>query len=315
MTEKVEVKVSFRGGRTKYFINLQSNQLDELVPTIEIVELFEDPDSGPVVISIHGGVDKEAGISSGVRIIRLEGGETGGVGKMLRNERIEAECEYVRDLLSGLRLYHFHDTGCHSQMKKTAKVHDNRHLRFDGSNLAPFLYLLRERHEGSYRSIVRTVRQVAPFFRDFALEPRPENPDTIRLEWEHAGTDAYFDASSLSDGTLRFMAIATLFLQPIEYRPLVILLDEPELGIHPYAITLLASLMRQASVDTQVIVSTQSSLLVDHFEPEEVIVTDRVDGGTKFTRLESSKLAVWLDNYSLGQLWEKNELGGRPRRE
>ena len=171
------------------------------------------------------------------------------------------------------------------------------------------------KHEGSYRSIVRTVQQVAPFFRNFALEPRPENPDTIRLEWEHVGMDAYFDASSLSDGTLRFMAIATLFLQPTEYRPSVILLDEPELGMHPYAITLLASLMKQASVDTQVIVSTQSSLLVDHFEPADVVVADRVDGGTKFTRLESSKLAVWLEDYSLGQLWEKNELGGRPRRE
>ena len=315
VTEQVEIEVSFRDGKTNYHIRLQPNQLDELVPSIEDIEMFDDPDAGPIANSIHGGVDKEAGISSGVRIFRLEGGETGGVGKMLRNARIEAECKYVRDLLAGLRRYHFHDTGFHSPMKKTPDVHDNRYLRFDGSNLAPCLYLLREKHEGSYQSIVRTVQQVAPFFRDFALWPRPENPDTIRLEWEHAGTDAYFDASSLSDGTLRFMAIATLFLQPIEYRPLVILLDEPELGMHPYAITLLASLMRQASVDTQVIVSTQSSLLVDHFEPEDVIVADRVDGGTQFTQLESSKLSVWLEDYSLGQLWEKNQLGGRPRRE
>ena len=313
VTEQVEIEVSFRGGETHWRISLQPNQLDELIPIYGAIVLFRDPDAGPISISIHGDVDKEAVINPEVRVNTMEGG---GVGrKMRRNESMEAEFKYVRDLLSGLRLYHFHDTGCHSQMKKTAKVHDNRHLRFDGSNLAPFLYLLRERHEGSYRSIVRTVRQVAPFFRDFALEPRPENPDTIRLEWEHVGTDAYFDASSLSDGTLRFMAIATLFLQPIEYRPLVILLDEPELGMHPYAITLLASLMRQASVDTQVIVSTQSSLLVDHFEPEDVIVADRVDGGTQFTQLESTKLSVWLEDYSLGQLWEKNELGGRPRRE
>ena len=315
VTEQVEIEVSFRDGKTNYHIRLQPNQLDELVPSIEDIEMFDDPDAGPIANSIHGGVDKEAGISSGVRIFRLEGRETGGVGKMLRNERIVAECKYVRDLLAKIRLYHFHDTGIYSPMKKTADVHDNRYLRFDGSNLAPFLYLLRMKHEGSYRSIVRTVQQVAPFFRNFALEPRPENPDTIRLEWEHMGTDAYFDSSSLSDGTLRFMAIATLFLQPTEYRPSVILLDEPELGMHPYAITLLASLMKQASVDTQVIVSTQSSLLVDHFEPADVVVADRVDGGTKFTRLESSKLAVWLEDYSLGQLWEKNELGGRPRRE
>ena len=315
VTEKVEVNVSFRGGQTKYHIDLQPNQLDELVPRIEDIEMFDDLDAGPVAISIHGGVDKEAGISSGIRVHTTEGGGLGVRGKMRRDERMERELKYVRDLLAQMRLYHFHDTGFHSPMKKTADVHDNRYLRSDGSNLAPFLYLLREKHEGSYRSIVRTVQQVAPFFRDFALEPLRQNPDTMRLEWEHVGTDAYFDASSLSDGTLRFMAIATLFLQPIEYRPSVILLDEPELGMHPYAITLLASLMKQASVDTQVIVSTQSSLLVDHFEPEDVIVADRVDGGTQLTRLDSSKLAVWLEDYSLGQLWEKNELGGRPRRE
>ena len=111
------------------------------------------------------------------------------------------------------------------------------------------------------------------------------------------------------------MALATLFLQPKEYRPSVILVDEPELGMHPYAITLLASLMKQASTETQVIVSTQSSLLLDHFEPEEVLVADRGDGATQLTRLESSGLETWLEDYSLGQLWEKNVLGGRPARE
>lgn len=315
VTKRMEIEVSFQGGRTKYGINLQPNQLDELIPSIEDIEMFDDPDAGPVAISIDGGVDKEAGINPGVRVHTPEGAGAGIRGEMRRDERMEEELKYVRDLLARMRPYHFHDTGFHSPMKKTADVHDNRYLRFDGSNLASFLYLLREKHEGSYRSIVRTVRQVAPFFKDFALEPLLQNPDKIRLEWGHVGTDAYFDASSLSDGTLRFMAIATLFLQPVEYRPSVILLDEPELGMHPYAITLLASLMRQAAVDTQVIVSTQSSLLVDHFEPEDVVVADRVDGGTQFTRLESSKLAAWLEDYSLGQLWEKNELGGRPRRE
>ena len=314
VTEQVEIEVSFRNGETQYHIILQPNQLDELVPSIEDIEMFVDPNAGSVTISIHGGVHKEAGISPGVRFHGFEN-RSGSRGEMRHNEQMERELKYIRDLLAKIRLYHFHDTGFHSPMKKTADVHDNRYLRFDGSNLAPFLYLLQKKHEGSYRSIVRTVQQVAPFFRDFALGPRPENPDTIRLEWEHVGTDSYFDSSSLSDGTLRFMAMATLFLQPVEFRPSVILLDEPELGMHPYAITLLASLMKQASVDTQVIVSTQSSLLVDHFEPEDVVVADRVDGGTKFTRLQSPKLVVWLEDYSLGQLWEKNELGGRPRRE
>ena len=108
------------------------------------------------------------------------------------------------------------------------------------------------------------------------------------------------------------MAVATLFLQPKNLRPSVILIDEPELGMHPSAITLLAALMKQASTETQVIVATQSSLLLDHFAPEQVLVAERVEGATQFNRLETSKLKAWLKDYSLGQLWEKNELGGRP---
>jgi predicted ATPase len=75
---------------------------------------------------------------------------------------------------------------------------------------------------------------------------------------------------------------------------------------------MLAALIRQASATTQVIVSTQSSLLLDHFEPEDVLVADRVNGGTQLTRLEPKRLEKWLEDYSLGQLWEKNEIGGRP---
>ena len=219
---------------------------------------------------------------------------------------------FIESLFDRYGIYHFSDTGFHSPMKKTADLHDNRLLRPDGSNLASLLYLLRERHAVSYQHIVRTVRLAAPFFVDFELEPEELNPDTLRLRWKHAGSQSYFGASSLSDGTIRFMALATLFLQPDRYKPSVIIVDEPELGLHPYAITLLASLIQKASIDTQVIVSTQSSLLVDHFEPEDVVVADRVDGSTQFKRLSSEDLGNWLERYSLGQLWEKNILGGRP---
>jgi predicted ATPase len=222
-----------------------------------------------------------------------------------------------RDFIEWIRLghwqvYHFHDTSASSPMRKTAKVDDNRLLRADGSNLASFLYLLRKTHVASYALIQRAVQRVTPFFGDFRLEPRRLKPDDIRLEWRHKNSDQYFDASSLSDGTLRFIALATLFLQPEQFRPSVILVDEPELGLHPYAIEMLASLIRQASVNTQVIVATQSSLLLDHFAPEDVLVANRVDGGTQLVRLKSEDLAAWLEDYSLGQLWEKNEFGGRP---
>lgn len=220
--------------------------------------------------------------------------------------------KWMRDQVSSWRIYHVHDTSATSPMRKTAKVDDNRFLRPDGSNLAAFLYYLREKHNDSYRLIVRTVQQVAPFFHDFRLDPRRLERDEIKLEWRHKRSDQYFDASSLSDGTLRFIALATLFLQPKEDRPPVILVNEPELGLHPYAIGMLAALIRQASVDSQVIVSTQSSLLLDYFKPENVLVADLVDGGTQLKRLTSSRLSKWLKDYSLGQLWEKNEFGGRP---
>ena len=209
-------------------------------------------------------------------------------------------------------LYHFDDTGVASPLKQTADVHDNRHLRPDGSNLAAFLYFLSKKHDSSYAQIRRTIRLVAPFFDGFTLKPLALNEDKIRLEWRHVGSDAYFDASSLSDGTLRFIALATLLMQPASLRPSLILLDEPELGLHPHAITLLASLLKQASVESQVIAATQSPILLDHFEPEDVLVAERLDGATQLRRLDGEALKIWLDDYSLGQLWEKNELGGRP---
>ena len=197
-------------------------------------------------------------------------------------------------------------------MRKTAKVDDNKFLRPDGSNLAAFLYYLQEKDQTSYSLIRRTIQRVTPFFDDFRLEPSRLKPDDIKLEWRHKNSDQYFDSASFSDGTLRFIALATLFLQPKEYLPSVILVDEPELGLHPYAIEMLASLIRQASESTQLIVSTQSSLLLDHFDPEDVLVANRKSGGTQIERLEASRLKDWLEDYSLGQLWEKNEFAGRP---
>ena len=220
--------------------------------------------------------------------------------------------KHVRDYLDDCRVYHFHDTRPTAPLKGTPDINDNRFLRPDGANLAAFLYHLKRKHEAAYSMIERTARQMAPFIDRFVLEPLALNPETIRLEWKQHGSDDYFDHSSLSDGTLRFIALATLFLQPADLRPSVVLIDEPELGLHPAAIALLAALMKSAATKTQVIVATQSALLLDHFAPEDVVVTRLTDQGTEFRRLESEDLAEWLADYSLGQLWEKNELGGRP---
>ena len=293
-TDELYIDISFEDRTNRYEITLQPAGADDLIPGSEVAYFWDKARyPGPLGILIQP-AGREAGIS---------------------RPQSHGVISYVSRRLNRWKLYHFHDTSDASPMKKTADVNDNRHLRPDGSNLAAFLYLLSREYPDSYSLITRTVRQVAPFFEGFQLEPQLLNPSKILLEWRHTGTDAYFDASSLSDGTLRFMALATLFLQPADLRPSVMLVDEPELGMHPFAITLLASLMKQASVETQVIVSTQSSLFLDNFEPEDVLVADRVDGGTQLTRLNPSDLEPWLDEYSLGQLWEKNELGGRPKRE
>ena len=290
-TKSMQIHISFEGGVNQYEIELAPNEIDELIPHSEALYFWDQKQHSKPYDRFLARMGKEAGISS---------------------PQATAMQRHVRRHLESWRLYHFHDTSGTSPMKATAAVEDNRYLRADGSNLSAFLYLLSKMHEDSYRLIVQTVRQVAPFFADFNLAPQRLNPARIRLEWEHVGTDTYFDAASLSDGTLRFLALATLFLQPLEFRPSVILVDEPELGLHPYAISLLAAMIRHVSVETQVILATQSSLLLDHFEPEEILVAEHVDGATQFVRLETERLDAWLENYSLGQLWEKNELRGRP---
>ena len=220
--------------------------------------------------------------------------------------------EMVQESLDRWRVYHFHDTGRGAALMRTAQLDDNRLLREDGGNLAAFLYHLKHKDRTSYNRIRKTFQLVAPFFEDFVLEPRALDEQTIRLEWRHRRSDAHFDVSVLSDGSLRFLALATLLLQPVKLLPSVLLLDEPELGLHPYAVTVLCSLVRSVASETQVILATQSPFLVDHFEPEDVIVANRVEGRSEFGRLSAEELGDWLEEYSLGDLWLKNELGGRP---
>ncbi len=219
---------------------------------------------------------------------------------------------HLLQAMQSLELFHFHDTSDSARVKQNGNIDDNISLRQDAANLAAYLFYLRERQEAHYRNIVDFIRLAAPFFDDFALRPNPLNENKIKLEWRERGSDAYFDANSLSDGTLRLMSLATLLLQPLEKMPGIILLDEPELGLHPYAITLLAELIQSTSEKTQIIVATQSVTLVNQFEPEDIIVVDRQGGQSVFKRLSADAIAPWLEDYGLGDLWEKNVLGGRP---
>lgn len=221
---------------------------------------------------------------------------------------------HVLDSLRSWRVYHFHDTGDRAAMKQVQPIGDNEALRPDAANLAAFLHRLREQEESSYRRIVAAVQQVAPFFEDFRLRPDPLKPDSVRLEWSQRDSDAYFDAHALSDGTLRFICLATLLLQPTALRPSLVIVDEPELGLHPFAVAQLAAMLESTAEHTQVLVATQSVTLMSHFEPRDIVVVDRKDGASTFRRLTDEEVRSWVDDYSLGELWEKNVLGGRPQR-
>ncbi len=212
---------------------------------------------------------------------------------------------------NSFKTYHFQDTGKDSPLKEINKLDDNDFLHEDGENLAAFLYYLQEKHSKDFTNIENQIRSVAPFFDRFNLSPRKLNEEEIRLRWFEKGADTYFDAFDLSDGTLRFMALTTLLLQPD--LPKTIIIDEPELGLHPFAINKLAAMMKQAAVKgSQVIVSTQSVGLIDNFEPEDIITVDREDEQSVFRRLNSEDLKDWLEDYTLGELWNKNVIGARP---
>lgn len=218
--------------------------------------------------------------------------------------------KYVFPKVRNLVVYHFNDTSDSSPAKQTNDVDDNRFFRTNAANLPAYLYWLQEKHPVHFRHIEEHIRLVAPFFDGFVLAPSRLNEKKIKLEWRQKGSDAYFDAYSLSDGTLRFICLATLLLQ--RSPPNLILLDEPELGLHPFAIRILAEMLEAASRRVQVVLATQSVTLLNHFSPKDVIVAENDGLQTTFQRLDEEKLKVWLDDFSIGELWEKNVLGGRP---
>ncbi len=221
---------------------------------------------------------------------------------------------FVKTLLARCRVYQFHDTSLTSHFRDASPVDRNRYLFADGGNLPALLLGLRESAMDSYAAIVRTLRLILPWFDEFILEPEgPPGRQRVLLRWRMVGHgDHDFGPGQLSDGSIRFMALVTLLLQPPERLPGLLVIDEPELGLHPAAEQVLAGLLKSASHHTQVLVATQSATFLDHFAPEDVVVVENETGGSTFTRLEAEHLRSWLKRYTLGEIWNKNLIGGRP---
>lgn len=218
---------------------------------------------------------------------------------------------YVSKYFSGLRKYHFHDTSANAPFSNYSNIeNDIYYLYDDGMNIAAFLYSIYQNDKIVYNRIIKNIQSIAPYFSHFFLEPNKEN--NIRLQWSDKYSDVVFGANDLSDGTLRFIALSVLFLQP--KLPDTIIIDEPELGLHPSAIARLAGMIKSASEKgCQVIVATQSTDLISHFLPEDIITVDQIEGQTEFIRLKTENLNQWLEDYTIDDLWKRNIIaGGQP---
>ncbi len=221
-----------------------------------------------------------------------------------------SKATYLIKYFKTLKIFHFHDTSFNSKVKQPSASNDYAYFQEDGGNLAAFLYRLQQSHLSHFQMIERTIRSIAPFFDRFFLQPDEINKEQIYLRWLEKGSDQLFTAHNLSDGTLRMICLTTLLMQPLP--PETIIIDEPELGLHPFAIEILAAMLTNAAKKGQVIVSTQSVNLLNHFNPEDIIIVERGDEQTVFHRFDAHELDNWLSEYSLSDLWEKNVLGGRP---
>jgi len=293
VTPKMELNLSFEEEKNQYSLELEATPKGELYRSGESVYFWGDKQAypRPYEIAVTGRDNlREAGIS---------------------DPKASGIAGYVRDDLASWRLYHLHDTGPSSPLKKPAPIEDNEYLRGDGSNLAAFLYALRESTPEYYSRILSACKLVVPALRDFILEPdRASSGQKIMLNWRGPDPDYVFGPHQFSDGALRAIAILTLLLQPTKDLPPMIVLDEPELGLHPYAIALIAAQLRAVSSERQVIVATQSPPLVDLFEEKDIVVVEQYENTTSFSRLNEGELSEWMEDFSLGQLLEKNVIGG-----
>lgn len=312
--ERLQLFVGVNGG-ADFLLHFGQKKTKELKIKLELgsaIELFDyEVTLGPaipnrLIFLNERGTNRLRGESNGQS---LEWG-SGQAESGLHRKDIWWEVVII-ERLKDWKVYHFQDTTPEAKVKQNPDIHDNHQLKSDGGNLASILYLLKNHYQPFYNRILSTVKLAAPFVDDFILQPMLENAQRIRLKWRHKASENDFDISQLSDGTLRFICLTTLLLQPNP--PSLIIIDEPELGLHPYAITVLAGMLRSVSTQTQIIISTQSISLVNEFQPEDIIVVDREDDASTFKRLNSEELAIWLEDYSLGELWEKNLVGGRPR--
>jgi predicted ATPase len=290
---RAEVVFNMDGGTNTYRFTLADSAGDRLTYTKEDVQFQRDgsPQSMPAVSLISHPSD-----NSGLCELWADN---------------DPAARFAKKFLSRCRVFQFHDTSVTSHLRDYAPADQSRYLCADGGNLSAVLFDLREQIPEDYGSIVRMIQAVLPWFGDFVLEP--EGNKGVLLRWKMKGrADYLFGPGQLSDGSLRIMALITLLSLPPQRLPNLIILDEPELGLHPAAEAVIAGLIKSAALDTQVLVSTQSASFIDQFSADDIIVVENENGESRFEPQTSEKLFPWLEQYTLSQVWGKNLIGGRP---
>jgi len=277
-------------GRGLYYLSLRSTETDSLIFSEEQVECRGTAYSAP----------RRHNLGSGQResLVMSEGNVY----------------EELHDLLAGIQVFHFEDTSETAAIRRRGYIEDNSRLRNDAGNLAAFLYGLLQSQPLYFRRIVSSIQQIAPFFDDFDLAPLKTDSSSILLNWRDRDSAHLFGPHQLSDGTLRAMALVALLAQPESDLPAVVVIDEPEIGLHPYALEIVASLVKSASAHCTVVLATQSVGLVNYFAPEDIVTVTREKAQSKFERQNSETLAAWLEDYAIGEIWERNLIGGTPSR-
>lgn len=295
VTDKLGIELTFQreAGHNSYRAELAYAADESLVFEREEAIWHTDGHAEPAIVSLGQG-HRESRLQSAI-------------------ERGDEAAFAVERCLGGLNFFHFHDTSSRSALRTAAPTFDIEYLRSDGSNLAPYLLALRSStdraHQIAWQRINRLVQQIAPAVAE--LVPREIGNDHVILTWRD-DQGLLFGPQRLSDGTLRAIALVTALAQPTAHLPAFISIDEPELGLHPAALGLLAGLIRSASAHAQILLATQSPTLLDHFDPEDIVVCERREGASHFRRLDVDALAHWLDDYRLSELYDQNVLGGRP---
>lgn len=219
--------------------------------------------------------------------------------------------EYISNYLNALEKYHFHDTGPNSPFNKESSIKNDKYFLYEkGQNIAAYLFNIFNDNKIVYNFIVKTIQGIAPYFLDFIFKPNENG--LVKLLWQSKHSSTIYGVNDLSDGTMRFIALSILFLQPT--LPETIIIDEPELGLHPSAIAKLAGMIKSVTTKgCQVIIATQSTDLMSHFLPEDIITVDQINGESIFKRLNSGDLQQWLEDYTIDDLWKRNIIAtGQP---